>query len=154
MPVRIEGAAGLAAYANQPIGSTDWEPMTFERIQAFADATGDHQWIHVDRERIAKESPFGAPIAHGYLTLSLVAGRFFELLELDGFAMVINYGTGKVRFPNPLKEGDQFRLTIQLGEVTEKRGGWYEAIFHAAVEVEGAAKPACAADCIYRFLPA
>lgn len=154
MPVRIEGAAGLAAYANQPIGSTDWEPMTFERIQAFADATGDHQWIHVDRERIAKESPFGAPIAHGYLTLSLVAGRFFELLELDGFAMVINYGTGKVRFPNPLKEGDQFRLTIQLGEVTEKRGGWYEAIFHAAVEVEGAAKPACAAECIYRFLPA
>ena len=103
MPVRIEGAAGLAAYANQPIGSTDWEPMTFERIQAFADATGDHQWIHVDRERIAKESPFGAPIAHGYLTLSLVAGRFFELLELDGFAMVINYGTGKVRFPNPLR---------------------------------------------------
>jgi acyl dehydratase len=154
MPVRIEGAAGLQAHANQLIGSSDWEPMTFERIQAFADATGDHQWIHVDRDRIAKESPFGAPIAHGYLTLSLVAGRFFELIELAGFDMVINYGTGKVRFPNPLKEGDRFRLTIQMGEVTDKGRGWWEARFHASVEVEGADKPACAAEVLYRFLPA
>ncbi len=154
MSVRIEGVQGLLAHANQPIGSSAWEPMEFSRIQAFADATGDHQWIHVDRARIAKESPFGAPIAHGYLTLSLVAGRFFQVLELDGFGMVINYGTGKVRFPNPLKEGDRFRLSIALGEVSEKGGGWYEAIFNAAIEVEGAAKPACVAECIYRFLPA
>ena len=89
-----------------------------------------------------------------FLYPRLAPGVYTVRIELDGFAMVINYGTGKVRFPNPLKEGDQFRLTIQLGEVTEKRGGWYEAIFHAAVEVEGAAKPACAAECIYRFLPA
>jgi acyl dehydratase len=153
MPVRIEGAAGLQALANQPIGNTDWEPMEFSRIQAFADATDDHQWIHVDRERIAAESPFGAPLAHGYMTLALVAGRFFKLIDLQGFKLVINYGTGKVRFPNPLKEGDNFRLSIKMGEVTEKGGGWWEGIFLAAIEVEGASKPACAAECIYRFLP-
>ncbi len=153
MPTPIAGAAGLQALANQALGSTDWEVMTFERIQAFADATDDHQWIHVDKERIAKESPFGAPIAHGYLTLSLVAGKFFEIVELQGFGMVINYGTAKVRFPNPLKAGDRFRMSMTLGEVAEKKGGWWEAVFHAAIEVEGASKPACAAECIYRFLP-
>lgn len=153
MPVQIAGAAGLQAHAHQALGSTDWEEMTFERIEAFANATGDHQWIHVDKARIAKESPFGAPIAHGYLTLSLVAGKFFEILELQGFGMVINYGTGKVRFPNPLKAGDRYRMSMTLGDVTEKKGGWWEAVFHASIEVEGAAKPACAAECIYRFLP-
>ena len=127
--------------------------MTFEMIQAFADATGDQQWIHVDKARIAKESPFGAPIAHGYFTLSLVAGKFFDLLELENMAMVINYGTNKVRFPNPLKEGARYRLNLKLGDVTEKKG-WYEGIFLAAIEIEGEAKPACVAECVYRFLPA
>lgn len=154
MPVTIQGADDLRARANSAIGATEWEVMTFERIQAFAAATEDHQWIHVDRERIAKESPFGAPIAHGYLTLSLVAGRFFDLIDLQGMEMVINYGTNKVRFPNPLKEDNRFRLSIQLGDVTDKRGGWIEAIFHAAIEIEGEAKPACAAECVFRFLPA
>jgi acyl dehydratase len=154
MPVTIDGAEGLVAHANTDLGATAWEEMTFDKIVAFADATGDHQWIHVDRERIAAESPFGAPIAHGYFTLSLVAGRFFELLDLQNMAMVINYGTNKVRFPNPLKEGARFRLAIALGDVSEKGRGWYEAIFHAAVEIEGEDKPAVAAECVYRFLPA
>ncbi len=154
MPVTIDGAAGLTAHAHSDLGATAWEEMTFDKIQAFADATGDQQWIHVDRERIAKESPFGAPIAHGYFTLSLVAGKFFELLDLQNMDMVINYGTNKVRFPNPLKEGARYRLAIKMGDVTEKKGGWYEAIFHAAVEIDGEAKPAVAAECVYRFLPA
>lgn len=154
MPVLIHGADGLNALANQPLGTSDWETMEFSRIQAFAGATDDHQWIHVDKERIAAESPFGAPIAHGYLTLSLVAGKFFEVLDLQGFGMVINYGCNKVRFPNPLKEGDKFRLNMHLGDVTPKGGGWVEAIFKAAIEVEGAPKPACVAECVYRFLPA
>jgi acyl dehydratase len=154
MPVTIEGVDGLKAKANTHIGTTEWETMTFDRIQAFADATGDHQWIHVDRERIAKESPFGAPIAHGYFTLSMVAGRFFDLLDLQGMGMVINYGTNKVRFPNPLKEGARFRLAIDLGDVTDKRGGWVEAIFKAAIQIEGEDKPAVAAECVFRFLPA
>jgi acyl dehydratase len=127
--------------------------MTYERILAFAGATGDHQWIHVDRERIAKESPYGAPIAHGYLTLSLVAGGFFDVLELAGFAMIINYGANKVRFPSPLKEGDRYRLSLSLGDVTEQKG-WYEAIFVATIEIEGGKKPACVAECVYRFQPA
>jgi acyl dehydratase len=154
MPVIIEGVDGLKAKANTHIGTTEWETMTFDRIQAFADATGDHQWIHVDRERIAKESPFGAPIAHGYFTLSMVAGRFFDLLDLRDMGMVINYGTNKVRFPNPLKENARFRLAIDLGDVTDKRGGWVEAIFNAAIQIEGEDKPAVAAECVFRFLPA
>ncbi len=154
MPTTIDGAAGLKSHANTSLGHGSWQTMTFERIAAFADATDDHQWIHVDRERIAAESPFGAPIAHGYLTLALVAGRFFEVLDLQGFAMVINYGTDKVRFPSPLKEGDRYRLRIDLGDVTEKRGGWLEALFKASIEVDGSAKPACVAGCVYRLLPA
>ncbi len=153
MSVTIRGGDDLRARANTLIGSTEWEEMTFARIQAFADATGDQQWIHVDRARIAAESPFGAPIAHGYFTLSLVAGRFFDLIDLQGMAMVINYGTNKVRFPNPLKEGNRFRLTINLGAVEEKDGGWLEALFLASVDIEGAKKPACVAECVYRFKP-
>ncbi|MEQ8273949.1 MAG: MaoC family dehydratase [Deltaproteobacteria bacterium] len=153
MTITISGAAGLHDNANSSAGATEWQTMTLERIRAFADATDDHQWIHVDEERIAKESPFGAPIAHGYLTLSLVAGHFFRLIELQDMKMVINYGTNKVRFPTPLKAGDKFRLAIDLGDVTEKGGGWLEAVFNARIEVEGQDKPACAAECLYRFLP-
>lgn len=154
MSVTITSAADLHALSGKALGASDWRTMSFERIQNFAEATEDHQWIHVDRERIDAESPFGAPIAHGYLTLSLVAGLFFEVITLDGMAMVINYGTNKVRFPNPLKEGDRFRLAIAMGEVTDKKGGWVEAIFDATIEIDGADKPACAARCVYRFLPA
>ncbi len=154
MPLTIQGAQGLKELSGKSLGSTEWETMSFERICAFADATGDHQWIHVDRERIAKESPYGAPIAHGYLTLSLVAGRFFELLELQGFGMTINYGTNKVRFPNPLKEGARFRLSMSLGDVSELKGGWLEANFQASVDIEGETKPAVAAEVVFRLLPA
>jgi len=153
MTTRIDGKDGLLALSGTALGSSEWTTMTYERILAFAGATGDHQWIHVDRERIAKESPYGAPIAHGYLTLSLVAGGFFDVLELSGFAMIINYGANKVRFPSPLKEGDRYRLSLALGEVTEQKG-WYEAIFVATIEIEGGKKPACVAECVYRFQPA
>lgn len=153
MTVTITGAAGLHENANTEVGATEWQPMTLDRIKAFADATDDHQWIHVDEARIAKESPFGAPIAHGYLTLSLVAGNFFRLLDLQGMQMVINYGTNKVRFPSPLKAGDNYRLAIRIADVTDKAKGWVEAIFVATIEVEGQDKPACVAECVYRFLP-
>lgn len=153
MPITLAGAAGLHANKNTSAGSSEWRPLTFERIQTFAEATDDHQWIHVDRARIEKESPFGAPIAHGYLTLSLVAGLFFEVVAVEEMAMVINYGTNKVRFPNPLREGDRFRLSVDVGEVTDKKGGWVEAVFLTRIEIEGAEKPACVAECVYRFLP-
>mgnify|MGYP002037326089 CR=1 FL=1 len=152
MSIVLNGTSDLFAKANTELGKSEWQTMTFERIQAFADATDDHQWIHVDRERIAKESPFGAPIAHGYLTLSMVAGLFFEVLELKGFAMVINYGTNKVRFPSPLKEGAKFRMSLALGDVTDKGKGWVEGLFHATMEIEDSAKPALSAEIVFRFL--
>ncbi len=98
----IEGVPGLKSLVGRDLGHTPWKEMTYEAIVRFADATGDHQWIHVDKEKIAKLSPFGKPIAHGYFTLSLIAGLFFELAEVKGFAMAINYGLNKVRFPAPL----------------------------------------------------
>ncbi len=147
----IEGLAGLKAQSGQELGRTDWKTMRFEDIVRFADATGDHQWIHVDRARAKKESPFGAPIAHGYFTLSLVAGLFMELLDLRGFKLVINYGLNKVRFPSPLKEGARYRLVLRLAEAKDIQGG-VEAILPATIEVEGEAKPACVAEVVYRFL--
>lgn len=153
MPTTITSIDDLQPLVGQSLGQSDWQPLDFARIQAFAGATGDHQWIHVDRERIAKESPFGAPIAHGYLTLSMVAGLFFEVLVLEGFAMIINYGCNKVRFPTPLKEGDRFRLALSLQSLTPiPESKWWEMTLTAQIEVEGARKPACVAEVVYRLL--
>lgn len=148
----IDGAPGALALSGADLGATAWRPLPFETIVAFADATGDHQWIHVDRARALAESPFGAPIAHGYLTLSLIAGQFFELVELQGFKLVINYGCNKVRFPNPMKADARWRLAMKLGEV-KPAGEWIECVFLASIEIEGATKPACVAECVYRLLP-
>jgi len=104
--------ADLPNLAGQEIGVSDWLLIDQDRVNKFADATGDHQWIHVDKERAARESPFGKPIAHGYFTMSLIAGIFFDLVEVRRFAMVINYGLNKVRFPAPLKEGQRYRLNV------------------------------------------
>ena len=149
----IDGVAGLKALVGKELGRTRWREMTFEAIERFADATGDHQWIHVDRERIARESPFGKPVAHGYFTLSLIGGLFSELVETRNFAMALNYGLNKVRFPAPLKAGQRYRLSGKLGEVKES-GSTFDAVLHAAIEVEGEEKPACAAELIVRFLAA
>jgi acyl dehydratase len=146
----IDGVAGVEALAGKELGLSGWRQMTYEAILKFADATGDHQWIHVDRERTARESPFGKPIAHGYFTLSLIAGLFFEMVEVKNFAMVINYGLNKVRFPAPLKEGQRYRLAVKLGEVTKIPNG-VEGLLGATVEVEGERKPACVAELVFRF---
>src|SRR3989449_9225176 len=119
----IDGVAGLKSLVGKEIGASDWRQMTYEAIRKFADATGDDQWTHVDRERIARESPFGKPIAHGYFTVSLIAGIFFELVEIKNFAMVINYGLNKVRFPAPLKEGQRYRLFFNDAAATEIPNG-------------------------------
>src|SRR4051794_4574290 len=146
----IDGVAGLSALVGKDIGVTEWRQMTFEAIQKFADATGDHQWIHVDKERIARESPYKKPIAHGYFTVSLIAGLFFELVELKGFGMVINYGLNKVRFPSALKEGQRYRLSCKLGELKEVQNA-HEGLMLCNVEIEGESKPACAAEVVFRF---
>lgn len=147
----VEGLAGLKALVGQELGKSNWRTMSFEDIVRFADATGDHQWIHVDRERIKNESPFGAPVAHGYFTLSLIGGLFFETVDLKGFGLVINYGLNKVRFPAPLKEGARYRLSVKVGEIRDLPQG-AEGVMLATIEVEGEPKPACAAEVVYRFI--
>ena len=149
--ILIDGIAGLKSLVGKELGRSEWRTLTYQQIVNFADATGDHQWIHLDRARIAKESPFGAPVAHGYFTLSLIAGLFFELVDIKGFALVINYGLNKVRFPAPLKEGQRYRLEVKLGNVKEL-GGPVEGLLVAAIAIEGEAKPACAAELVFRFM--
>jgi acyl dehydratase len=146
----IDGVAGLKGLVGKELGVSGWRTMTYEAIRKFADATGDHQWIHVDKERIARESPFGKPVAHGYFTLSLIAGLFFELVEVKNVAMVINYGLNKVRFPAPLKDGQNYRLSVKLVDVKEA-GNAVEGILAASIDIEGEAKPACAAELVFRF---
>jgi acyl dehydratase len=153
MPTQIASIEDLQKYLGQPLGTSDWKTLPHSQIVAFADATGDHQWIHVDAARCATESPYGAPIAHGYLTLSLVAGQFFEVLELSNFKMIINYGCNKVRFPNPLRAERRYRLSLSLQQLNPI-GDWWEAVMMATIEVEGEKKPSCVAEVVYRFLPA
>jgi acyl dehydratase len=148
--VVIDGLAGLKALVGKELGASTWRPMQFEDIVRFAEVTGDRQWIHVDRER-AKAGPFGAPIAHGYFTLSLIAGLFFEMTDIRGVKQVINYGLNKVRFPTPLREGKRYRLSLKLADAKEAPGG-VDGYFAAAIEVEGESKPTCVAELIYRFV--
>lgn len=149
--MKLEGLDGVRALAGRDLGVSEWREMRYEDITRFADATGDQQWIHVDKERIARESPYGAPIAHGYFSLALVAALFFEIVEIDGIKAVLNYGCNKVRFPAPLKAGDRYRLLLTLAEAKDIAGG-VEALMRANIEIEGQVKPACAAEIVYRFL--
>lgn len=139
--------------AAQPLalGASEWLVISQERINQFAEATGDHQWIHVDPER-AKEGPFGACIAHGYLTLSLVNMFLPELFEVQNVSMGINYGTDKVRFPSTVPVGSKVRGVGELISVEEIKGA-VQAIVRVSVEVEGAVRPACVAETISRFVP-
>ncbi|WNG37897.1 MaoC family dehydratase [Archangium minus] len=147
----IEGLDGLRAVVGQQLGASEWKELTYEDIVRFAEATGDSQWIHVDRERCKRESPFGVPIAHGYFSVSRIAGLFFETVDIRGFALVLNYGLNKVRFPTPLKLGARYRLSLKLAELKDVPKG-VEALLLATIEIEGESKPACAAEVLYRYL--
>jgi acyl dehydratase len=146
--ITVNGADEIKALAGRDLGASDWLEVTQERINTFADATGDHQWIHVDLDRAAA-GPFGAPIAHGYLTLSLVIPLFGRLLTIEGTKMGVNYGLEKVRFPNPVRVGSRVRLAASVVEVTEVTGG-LQMTCDFTVEIEGQSKPACVARTIYR----
>ncbi len=146
----ITGLDELKAAQGETIGPSGWHEVTQDDVNAFADVTGDHQWIHVDVER-AKETPFGGTIAHGYYTLSLAPKLSGEILAFEGFAFGINYGLNKVRFPAPLKEGTRYRLALAVTSVKDIPGG-QEALFQATIEMEGEPKPACAAEVLYRFM--
>jgi acyl dehydratase len=144
----ITGLDELKQAEGEELGVSDWHRITQADIDAFADVTGDHQWIHVDPER-AKDTPFGGTIAHGYFTLSL-APRFNEqILKMDGFAMAINYGLNKVRFPAPVPVDSQVRMRAKLAELSEISGG-AQMIMVLTFEREGGDKPVCVAESVVR----
>src|SRR4051794_41757661 len=144
-----DGIEGVQALVGQHLGYSDWVEITQERVNQFADATGDHQWIHVDPERAAKESPFGGPIAHGYLTLSLLPMLLPQIIEITGFTLTVNYGTEKVRFPAPVPVGSRVRATAVCDSVTPIDGG-VQTLVTVTVEIEGGSKPAMVATSVSR----
>jgi acyl dehydratase len=142
--------AELPSLKGKELGSSPWIEITQERVNTFADATDDHQWIHVDVERAKKESPFGGPVAHGYLTLSLLVPLWLQVLTVTDATAVVNYGLNKVRFPAAVPVGGRIRLTATLTDVTEVTGG-LQITASAVIELEGSAKPACVAEPVFRF---
>lgn len=144
----ITGIDGLKAAVGQHLGYSEYLEITQERVNKFADATGDHQWIHVDVER-AKSGPFGGPIAHGYLTLSLGPMLYPTVVRIEGFSMGVNYGANKVRFPSPVPVGAKLRLGVKLLDVEEIAGG-AQTTMEFTFECEGATKPSCVAEIIFR----
>ncbi|MFF3497202.1 MaoC family dehydratase [Streptomyces sp. NPDC002795] len=150
MSLTVNGLAELAKLTGTDLGTSDWLEITQDRINTFADATGDHQWIHVDPERAAA-GPFGAPIAHGYLTLSLFIPLFTDLLDVQGVTTKVNYGLNKVRFPSPVKAGSRIRLAARVASVEEVPGGGAQITIDGTVEIEGAPKPAAVLQSVSRF---
>lgn len=149
MSVVFDSVASVLAAKGQKLGPSGWVEISQQRVDQFADATDDHQWIHVDPER-AKDGPFGGTIAHGYLTLSLISRFLPELAELKGLKMGVNYGTDKVRFPNAVKVGARVRGHGEVVDAVEVKGG-VQATIRVSVEIEGEDKPACVADTISRY---
>lgn len=145
----IEKPSDLLGKEGLKIGPSGWLEITQERVNTFADATGDHQWIHVDPER-AKTGPFGGTIAHGYLTLSLAAKFMDEILTINGMSMGINYGTDRVRFLSPVLVGKRVRGHGEFLEIKEAGGG-FQSVLRVTIEIEGEEKPACVVDTISRY---
>jgi acyl dehydratase len=146
----LDGPDAVRAAVGSHLGFSDWLLIEQDRVNTFADATGDHQWIHVDPERAAS-GPFGAPIAHGYLTMSLSNYFLPQIIETKGFSAGINYGVDKVRFPSPVKVGDRIRAGAEMLEVTEVNGG-LQTLVRITIEIEESDRPACVIDAISRWL--
>jgi acyl dehydratase len=147
----INGIEELKAHAGEDAGVSSWHEVTQAEVDAFADATGDHQWIHVDPER-ARATPFGGTIAHGYYTLALTARFLEELLRVDGVALMVNYGLNKLRFPSVMPVGGRVRMHLRLGQVDDVPGG-VMLTAELTFEREGGEKPVCVAEslvCAYR----
>jgi acyl dehydratase len=149
MPSLVVSFDELAGLAGRDLGFSDYLEITQERVNTFADATDDHQWIHVDPER-AKSGPFGAPIAHGFLTLSLIIPLWGELFDVDGVSAKVNYGLDKVRFTSPVPVGSRLRLHATIDSVDEVKGG-YQIKTAGTIEIEGQERPAVVAEFLSRF---
>ena len=150
MPVEFRSAEELEAAVGRNLGTSDWLEVEQKRVDLFADATDDHQWIHVDVER-ARAGPFGAPIAHGYLTLSLVNAFLPQLIAVPNAKMGVNYGCNRVRFPAPVRVGSRIRAHGEITGVERVTGG-AQVVVRIEVEIEGGEKPGCVAETVSRFL--
>jgi len=146
----LDGPDDVRAHLGRHLGHSEWIEIDQDRVNLFADATGDHQWIHVDPERATK-GPFGAPIAHGYLTLSISNLFLPQIVEVRGFSAGVNYGVDKVRFPSPVKVGARIRAGAELTAISEVNGGLQTTIV-ITIEIEGGTKPACVIESLSRWL--
>ena len=149
MATTVHGIDKFKELVGTHLGYSDWHRVTQEQINLFADATGDHQWIHVDPER-AKSGPFGTAIAHGYLTLSLAPGLLHEVLVVEGISMGVNYGCNKVRFPSPVPVDSNLRVGVAVKEAEDVPTG-VQVVLELTFETEGSTKPSCVAEVVYRY---
>jgi acyl dehydratase len=149
MTTIVDGLEAFHDLVGKQIGYSDWETVTQEKVNLFADATGDHQWIHTDPER-AKDGPFGGAIAHGYLTLSLAPVLLNQVLRVDNTKFGVNYGANKVRFPSPVPVGSELRMGVTIANVEDVAGG-VQITYDLVLEVRDAPKPACVAQVVYRY---
>lgn len=150
MAARSVAYTDVKSLVGTELGVSDWHAVTQEEINAFADCTHDHQWIHLDVERAKKESPFGGPVAHGYYTLSLAPYLMDQIWTVEGIRMGVNYGLNKLRFPAPVPVGKRVRARATLDNAEDVTGGMQVTV-GLTFEVEGASKPACVAEGVYRF---
>jgi acyl dehydratase len=149
MTTIVDGVDAFHELVGKELGHSEWQPITQERVNLFADATDDHQWIHVDPER-AKEGPFGVAIAHGYLTLALAPSILSKMVRVDKMKFGVNYGCNKVRFPSPVPVGSELRMGVTVAAVDETDGG-VQVTYDLVLEVKDAPKPACVAQVVYRY---
>jgi len=149
MTTTVQGIGALKGLVGQHLGYSDWIRVDQERVNLFADATGDHQWIHVDPER-AKSGPFGTTIAHGYLTLSLIPVLQAQIIQVEGVSMGVNYGCNKVRFPAPVPVGSELRMGATIASLDDFEGG-VQVAMDVTLEVKDSAKPSCAAQVVFRY---
>ncbi|CAN5700318.1 3-hydroxyacyl-thioester dehydratase HtdZ [soil metagenome] len=147
----FESVDALVAAKGEELGSSDWVTISQEEVNLFADATGDHQWIHVDPEKAAS-GPFGTTIAHGFMTLSLLPRLMHQIYTVKGIKLAINYGLNKVRFPSPVPVGSKVRATSTLTDTQDVGNGTVQMTVTTVIEIEGAAKPACVAESILRYI--
>ena len=154
MPTEVNGVEGMKALVGEEVGPSEWRTITQADIDTFAELSGDHQWIHVDAERAKNESPFGTTIAHGNLTLATVDGFRGELISSTGFALGVNYGWNKIRFPAPVPVDSKIRAKAEVVSVEEKGSGWYQVVTRFTIEVESGGKPCFVGDSVTRVMAA
>src|SRR3954469_23367288 len=154
MTITVNGIEEVRGLVGQTIGPSEWREVTQADINAFADLSGDDQWIHVDVERAKTDSPFGTTIAHGNCTLAMIDGFRKDLIQSEGFALGVNYGWNKVRFPAPVPAGSRLRARAEVVSVDEVGGNWWQIVTRFTLEVEGNEKPACVAESVGRALTA